>query len=178
MEGIQGTSEMPLSWSQKVEKWEYGINMEGAKKEDIREYIQAKMYFYVEDKVQDSDLWELFREDFKDFSVDVFKQHQRETQRLRQALRCGGVFVAPNTKNITIAQRVAEVLDEEEQHVWTVANLVDAEPDLKRGPILSIYIKPGVTGFTHEKLQAKAPNPQAYGQAPYTPTSLPPPVLL
>ena len=51
MEGIQGTSEMPLSWSQKVEKWEYGINMEGAKKEDIREYIQAKLLFYVEDKV-------------------------------------------------------------------------------------------------------------------------------
>jgi hypothetical protein len=147
-------------WNEKVKKWRYGIDMDNVERDDVQEYIQTKLHFYVEDKVQDSDLWELFLEDFKDFSADVFKQHQRETQRLRQVLRCGGVFVASNTKNITIAQCIVEVLDEDEQHVWTVADLVEAEPDLKRGPILSIYIKPRVTGFTHEKLQAKAPHPQ------------------
>ena len=105
------------AWNEKVKKWRYGIDINNAERDEVQEYIQTKLYFYVEDKVQDSDLWELFREDFKDFSANVFKQHQRETQRLRQVLRCGGVFVAPNTKNIAIAQRVAEVLDEEEQHV-------------------------------------------------------------
>jgi hypothetical protein len=82
MEGIEGT-EMPLSWSQKVIKWEWGIDMDKATKGDIREYIQAKMYFYVEDKVGDSDLWDLFREDFKDFNEDIFKQYQRDNQRVR-----------------------------------------------------------------------------------------------
>ena len=37
-----------------------------------------------------------------------------------------------------------------------MADLVKAEPDLRRGLILLIYIKPRVTGFIHKKLQAKA----------------------
>ena len=35
-----------------------------------------------------------------------------------------------------------------------MADLVEAEPDLKRGLILSIYIKPRVTSFIYKKLQA------------------------
>ena len=54
---------------------------------------------------------------------------------------------------------------------------MEAELDLKRGPIFLIYIKPRVTSFTHKKLQAKTPNPQAYSQALYTPASLLPPTL-
>ena len=171
---IENSTPQIQGWNKKVKKWRYGIDINNIERDKVLEYIQTKLHFYIEDKVQDSDLWELFHKDFKDFSVDIFKQHQRETQRLRQVLRCGGVFVALNTKSITIAQCVAEVLGEEEQHVWTVADLVEAEPDLRRGPILSIYIKPGVTGFTHEKLQAKAPYAQPQSQTLYTPTSLPP----
>ena len=58
-----------------MKKWRYGIDINNVKRDEVLEYIQTKLHFYVEDKVQDSDLWELFREDFKDFSVDVFKQH-------------------------------------------------------------------------------------------------------
>jgi hypothetical protein len=160
--------------------------MEEANKEDIREYIQAKMYFYVKDQVGDNDLWELFREDFKDFNAEIFKQHQRDTQRVRQVLRCGGVFVASHTRNITVAQRVAEVLIEEDQHIWTANDLIEAELDLKKGPIISIWIKPGAAGFTHHKLLAQTPGlqgtqhpqdqalyTQPQGQALYTHTPLP-----
>ncbi|KAI9743432.1 MAG: hypothetical protein M4579_007731, partial [Chaenotheca gracillima] len=132
-----------LSLAQKVKKWEYGINMNKVSREEVREYIQAKLYFYVEDRVGDSDLWDLFREDFKDFDVDIFKQHTRATQRIRQVLRCGGVVVAPHTSSITIAQRVAEVLLEEDHPAWTPGDLCDAEMDLRRGPIRSVWIKPG-----------------------------------
>src|SRR5450432_2959538 len=185
MEGIQ-EMEMPLSWSQKVTKWEWGIDMEKATKEDVREYIQAKMYFYVEDQVGDGDLWDLFQEDFKDFNAEIFRQHQRDNQRIRQVLRCGGVFVASHTKNITIAKRIVEVLLEEDQHIWTANDLLEAKLDLEKGPITSMQIKAGPTGFIHREIQVQTPGPgaaypqtqealrpQAHNQALYTPTSLP-----
>ena len=184
MEGIQ-EMEMPLSWSQKVTKWEWGIDMEKATKEDVREYIQAKMYFYVEDQVGDGDLWDLFQEDFKDFNAEIFRQHQRDNQRIRQVLRCGGVFVASHTKNITIAKRIAEVLLEEDQHIWTANDLLEAKLDLEKGPITSMQIKAGPTGFIYREIQVQtlgpravypqtqeALRPQAHNQALYTLTSL------
>ena len=80
--------------------------------------------------------------------------------------------MASHAQGVTVAQRVAEVLTEEEQHAWTPYDLSEAEPDLKKGPITSVWLKPAATGFIHEKL-IRTPILQTQGLR--TPISLPPP---
>jgi hypothetical protein len=144
-------------WGAKVLKWKYGIDVTTATDKDILDYMQTKLYDYMSNRVSDDDLWELFQDDFKDFTTDMFTRNQRETQRLQTCLRCGGVFVASNTKSITIAQKLIDVVNEEEQHKWTETNMKEAELDFKKGPITLVYIgskeQNRAITFTHQKLQ-------------------------
>jgi len=161
-------SESPIptrKWSKRITKWKNGIDLNKSTKDDITEYIQTKLYYYVVDRVQDDDLWELFQIDFSHFDAELFKEHHRELQNIRRMLRCGGVYVAPNTKNVTMAQRLVEVLEEEEQHEWTQQDLEEADKDLSKGPITSALIKLGTNGFTHRTLLlAIAKNASTYNE--------------
>ena len=68
----------------------------------------------------DKDLWDLFQDDFKNFTLATLTSIRvRYLQNLRNHLRGRGVYVAPNTKRTTIAQTLFDVIAEEEQHEWT-----------------------------------------------------------
>jgi hypothetical protein len=83
-------------------------------------YTQAKTHEYKLYNKADSDLWDLFQDDFKDFDKNVFTQVAcRHLQELRTCLRGRGVYIAPNNKRTTIAQTLFDVIAEEEQHEWT-----------------------------------------------------------
>ena len=93
-------SEMEQDWEKEVAKWEDGINPTEAFKDDLTNYIQCKMYVYMEIHNQlDSTLWELFQGDFKDFTVDIFTQiHSYWLQKLRDCLNTKKIWVNFNHK--------------------------------------------------------------------------------
>ena len=85
----------------------------------------------------------MFRDDFKDIIVRQLREiAQKDQLKLRACLRCGGVFVAHNNRNLTITQGIIDVLNEVEQHHWTQEDIEDASDDLRQGPITSVYITP------------------------------------
>ena len=99
-------------WNTKIRKWGRGINLDDATEDELLEYVQTKLYQYALDKTSDENLWDLFQDDFKDFTVAVFgRLHRRELLQLRSHLRCSGVFVATNTKHMTIAQTLVNDSD-------------------------------------------------------------------
>ena len=68
----------------------------------------------------DKDLWDLFQDDFKNFTLATLTSIRvRYLQSLRSHLRGRGVYITPNNKRTTIAQTLFDVIVEEEQHKWT-----------------------------------------------------------
>ena len=107
-------------WNKEIHKWQHSIDVAKAAQEDLDMYTQAKTHKYELYNKVDSDLWDLFQDDFKDFDKNIFTRvARRHLQELRTCLRGRGVYVAPNGKRTTIAQTLFDVIAEEEQHEWT-----------------------------------------------------------
>ena len=112
--------EPELDWAEEIDKWGYGIDLEEASEKDIETYIRVKIYENEQDNKMDKDLWDLFQEDFKNFTLATLSSIRIQyLQNLRTHLRGRGVYVAPNSKRTTIAQTLFDVIAEEEQHEWT-----------------------------------------------------------
>jgi hypothetical protein len=56
----------------RTRKWENGINISKATKEDLHDYCKARMHCYIINRQSDENLWDLFQEDFKDFDTTAF----------------------------------------------------------------------------------------------------------
>lgn len=56
----------------KIKIWNNGINLDEAIAEDIQEYAATKLYTYKVDDCVDADLWDVFRDEFKDWTKDTF----------------------------------------------------------------------------------------------------------
>ena len=83
----------------KIKKWARGINTKNTTLEDLEDYIKTKVYKYQLDKRSNFNLWDLFKDDFKNFDINVFvKVTRKDIQNLRSCLCCGGVFMASNGK--------------------------------------------------------------------------------
>ena len=54
-------------WAERMEKALDGINPLVKDKGIVQAYLKTKLHQYDQDNIIDYDLWELFREDFKDF---------------------------------------------------------------------------------------------------------------
>ena len=117
-------SELEEDWNAKIDKWGRGIEATEATESDLLDYIRTKTYQYTLDKTHDFNLWDLFQDDFKTFTFTTLGRiNRRELQKLRACLRRGGVFVAQNTKNLTIPQTFVNVITEDEQHEWTESDV-------------------------------------------------------
>ncbi|KAI1003750.1 hypothetical protein K3495_g4457 [Podosphaera aphanis] len=93
---------------------------------DLSNYTAFKVNFYEEENVSDSNLWELFQDDFRDFTVLTFSRIKLRVQQvLRDCLRSRGAYISKNSKRKTISQTLFHCLQEEEQHEWTDENLDD-----------------------------------------------------
>ncbi|KAI0994400.1 hypothetical protein K3495_g13782 [Podosphaera aphanis] len=85
-----------------------------------------KVNFYEEENVPDSNIWELFQDDFRDFTVSTFSQIKLRIQQvLHDCLQSRGVYISKNSKRKTISQTLFHCLQEEEQREWTNENLDD-----------------------------------------------------
>jgi hypothetical protein len=61
---------------------------------NLAEYIETKMHLYTQHNLIDFSLWTVFQEDFKDFTLKLFKQVQSETRiGIRNYLVKRGVYV-------------------------------------------------------------------------------------
>lgn len=119
-----------------------GIDTGDARPKGLNEYIRTKVYEYKLDRRKDENLRDLYQDDFKNFTEETFKMaNQKELQNLRTCLRCGGVFVAHNTKQVTIARTLVDVINEDEQHKWTDQDVKNVASDLKNAPTISTNIK-------------------------------------
>ena len=129
-------------WKAQMKKWDQPLEVTlTTTKDDLSEYLDTKLYQYVLYETSDDNLWDLFKDDFKNFTRATFNRFNRtELQRLRAVLRCGGVYVQQNTNTVTIAQSLLDVLNEDEQHKWTDADIEEARRDLQKGPVLSVFI--------------------------------------
>jgi hypothetical protein len=61
----------------RIRKWENGINISQATKEDLHDYCKARIHYYTINRQSDENLWDLFQEDFKDFDTTAFGQINR-----------------------------------------------------------------------------------------------------
>ncbi|RKF80578.1 hypothetical protein GcM3_044019 [Golovinomyces cichoracearum] len=122
MAGSQDTRDLKI-----VETtWDDRIDLRKASSTDITNYTASKVNFYGKQNVSDSNLWELFQDDFGDFTARTFSQVKLRTQQvLRYCLRSRCVFIFKNSKRKTISQTLSDCLQEEEQYEWTDQNLDD-----------------------------------------------------
>ncbi|RKF60480.1 hypothetical protein OnM2_050041 [Erysiphe neolycopersici] len=110
-----------IYWMNEEEKWGLGIDIESASDEDINTYTLSKYHLYERDNILDIDLWDLYQEDFKNFSAAAFgKVKTRSIQQLRLCLDSRGVFISKNDKRTTISQTLFQCLQEENPHQWTL----------------------------------------------------------
>ena len=108
-----------------LKKWEFGIDeLSLTKGEHLNSYVEAKLQEYQLYNSQDSKLWEIFQDDFKDFTEQHFSTIKlRNKQRLRDSLRSRGVYVPSYTKTQPLGATLFEIAQEEDQHQWTIAEL-------------------------------------------------------
>jgi hypothetical protein len=101
-----------------IEKWEDGIDPATATKAELQEYVTTKMYQYTLHKKSDNNLWDLFQDDFKNFDTAAYNLiNCTLIQNLRAQLRCSGVYIEQNHKNLTIAQSFINLAREETKSV-------------------------------------------------------------
>jgi len=78
------------------EKWGKGIDVQSNKTTttDIDDFIKFKTLEYKDADLKDDDLWEVYKDDFKDFTTEIFKNcNQIGIRKLRTVLRSNGVWV-------------------------------------------------------------------------------------
>jgi hypothetical protein len=128
-------------WNKEIHKWQHGIDVAKATQEDLDMYTQAKTHEYKLYSKVDSDLWDLFQDDFKDFDKSVFTRvARRHLQELRTCLRIRGVFVPKNSKNKTIPQTLYDTAQEEEQHEWIEEDINELLQDFDATSIRSVRL--------------------------------------
>jgi hypothetical protein len=175
-------SEPKEDWNAKIDKWGRGIEATEATEPDLLDYIRTKIYQYTLDKTHDFNLWDLFQDDFKTFTLTTLRSiNRRELQKLRACLRRGGVFVAQNTKNLTIPQSFVNAITKDEQHRWTESDIQKVISDLEEGVVTSRFIRrhphwyPGIT-LLHPSISESAtptPPPMVPSPRPRSITPLP-----
>ena len=65
---------MKEEWTAKASKYGYGIDVDEASKDKLVEFIQTIIYFYDEQDLTNTDLWTVFQEQYKGFTVKSFKK--------------------------------------------------------------------------------------------------------
>lgn len=129
-----------LTWTQKIRKWEEGINLNNATKEELGEYANTKLYNYEHEGFTDYNLWFMFREEFEGWGKDTFKLLSMNTRtKLRLQLIKQGVYIAPFSKRYPLSDVLFNVLTEEEQHEWTDQELLEALKQVS--PMASVALR-------------------------------------
>ncbi|RKF71763.1 hypothetical protein GcM1_250180 [Golovinomyces cichoracearum] len=143
-------------------------SLEDSKNSELDLYISTKISEYKEFNSTDSDLWELFQENFAGFTVDNFKSlGTKKLQQLQNFLKCGGVRVPVNNRQKTLPKVLSEVLHEEIQPKWTSDDFQTSSTILEKGLITSPYLK---LKYNESKITGKITNVSSVAIATPAPT--------
>jgi hypothetical protein len=87
--------------------------------ENISGYIAYMIMIYQSREYKDNELWEIFHEDFENFTVEIFSQAHRQALRdLRTHLENNGVWIR-RVKGLSYTRVLKECLEEKNPHEWT-----------------------------------------------------------
>ena len=137
---------------------------------DVTGTIETAFKVWERYNFRDLDLWESFREDFKGFKEDDFKQTSIHCQRkLREFLRKRGVWV--ERSKLTIARSLFNTLQEDENPPWTEAEVKEF---MKKEEFNSYQIKELLDTDFGRKPRAFAWQIQASPPHPLQPDTGPP----
>ena len=123
--------EIPSNISYKVNEKYWGIeidlsNEDHLHREVVDGYILLRRLDHLQSGYQGEYLWQIFREDFEGFTIDIFNIASRAALReLRQQLVNQGVWIKAAKGSISYARVLVECLSEEE---WTDERLKEAKP--------------------------------------------------
>ncbi len=94
------------------------FNTAAATPEAVNGYILERILFYIESQYADNMLWESFRKDFEDQTINIWKLANKNIVReLRTALRRYGVKVAKD--GTKIADNLQEMIDNPVEPEWS-----------------------------------------------------------
>ena len=102
-----------------MKKWNCGVfttKIDLITNDELEEYVIIKMYEYSDGRLTDSNLWKLFKSEFKNFTVEHFDRVlYRELCELRIVLRRCGIRVQQDNGNHSIVQSLMAIFGKIEQ---------------------------------------------------------------
>ena len=106
-------------WTARASKYRYGIDADKASKNELVEFIQTTIYLYNKQDLTNTDLWTVFQEQYKGFTVESFKKIYTDIRsKLQKYLLKKGVYIGKNSSRVPIYELLYEVLQQEEQPEW------------------------------------------------------------
>lgn len=91
----------------------------------IQSFVEEHIEIYKDPDLHDDDLWEIFRDDFKDWKLEDFKEVTGPLiTKLRNQLRRRGVLVLKG-QGTSIAQRLLETIQQENPLEWSKDEIED-----------------------------------------------------
>ena len=98
-------------WAAMASKYGYGIDADKATKDKLVEFAQTMIYIYKTQDLTDTDLWLIFQEQFKGFTVKSFKKIRTDLRsKLQRYLLKRGVYIGKHNNRVTISKRLFEVI--------------------------------------------------------------------
>ncbi len=79
---------MEVNWEQKIKKWGRGIKLEDTTDDDLQDYLDTKIYQDELDKTSDDNLWDPFRDDFKNFTGEKSAPYSTTAWPSSLSIRC------------------------------------------------------------------------------------------
>jgi hypothetical protein len=98
-------------WTAKVSKYRYRINTDKASKDKLVEFVQITIYLHNEQDLTNTDLWTVFQEQYKGFTVESFKKICTNIRsKLQKHLLKKGIHIGKNSNRVPIYELLYEVL--------------------------------------------------------------------
>ena len=102
-------------WAARIKKYGYGIDVDKATKDKLREFIETIIY-ETQDLI-DNDLWIIFQEQFWKFTIESFKKIYINIKfKLQRHLLKRGVYISRYNSRVTVFKLLFKVIQQEKQH--------------------------------------------------------------
>ena len=124
---MASSSTEQLSNAELEKKWGGSIDTENSSTAERDLYLKFKLwqYFQAPLALKDHDLWEQYREDFANWTLEHFRAaKQHSTRTLRALLRTNGVWVS-KSPNLKLPDALYATIQDNNWHEWTQAEIND-----------------------------------------------------
>ena len=128
----------PTDWAAEKRKWDRGIDLNKHNSTgDLTDFMRFKVHEWGIRGWKDTQLWEDFRDEFGNFTLDHFhKLSKKDIRELKNTLLRCGVFVGFNLgEKGTISDFLMKIIKDDSEHQWTQEE-IDAIEQLN-GPFSS-----------------------------------------